>query len=301
MSCELTTVYENCDEKTIHLKLAGLDGVEPSEVTLEAKIAGNLESKRALAIFHGAHLNHHFMEFLTPWFDELKLIYFSAPGRLGSSPIETVSADAYAAIFSRGLACLREQGEFDALDILGYSMGGYLGTKVSLMGEVKVDHLVYLHSTAGGPTGIDDTMPIVYNEPEKAYTPEILGSIAMNGFAPGTTPEFMNYVASIMPVCGADPVWMVNDMIAIDKSSFLEQLDGMPAGMRFMFVNGLDDRIVPNSSSKLTEDKLRAMGFDVTVLEVPDCGHIDWPNKLHNDLLTGERGIASHVREFLNI
>jgi len=300
MNCECTTVYENSDERTIYLKLLGLDGVEPSDITVEIKIAGDLQARRALGIMHGAHINHHFMESLTPWLDDMKLIYLSAPGRLGSSPIETLTGDAYAAIFSRAFACLKEQGEFDSLDLLGYSMGGYLGTRICLLREVEVGRLVYFFSCAGGPTGIDDSIELVTNHPESRSDPEMLGCIAVKGFAPGAPAEYMGMVAAMLPVCGAPPEWMINDMIALGKTDYMAQLEDLPAGTKFMFVNGADDQVILGASSMATADRLAGLGFDVSVVTVPDCGHIDFPRKLHNDLLTGERGIALHVREFLN-
>ena len=300
MKFETTVVYENQDEKTLLIKLLDLEGVKPSEVTVEAKIAGNLESKTALAILHGAHLNHHFMEILTPWFDDMKLIYFSAPGRLGSSPVEELTGNAYATVFSRAFACLQEMGEFDSLSILGYSMGGYLGTKIATMGEVTLDRLIYFFSAAGGPTGIDDVTAFVTANPEKGLDPEVLGCIAVIGFAPGTSEEYKGMVASTMPTCFAPPVSMINDMIELGKTEYLPLLEELPAGMRFMFVMGADDQVIPNETSQTTADKLGELGFDVTVLVVPDCGHVDFCRKLHNDLMTGERGIASHIREFLS-
>lgn len=300
MKFETTVVYENRDEKTLLIKLFGLEGVKPSEITVEAKIAGNLESKAALAILHGAHITHHFMEECTPWFDDMKLIYFSAPGRLGSSPVDELMGNTYATVFSAAFACLQEMGEFDSLSIIGYSMGGYLGTKIATMGEVALDRLVYFFSAAGGPTGIDEVTAFVTEHPEQGITPEVLGSIATIGFAPGAPEEYKNMIAARGPACFAPPEWMVNDMIELGKTDYLPLLAELPGGMRFMFVIGADDQVILNESSIATAERLKELGFDVTVLVVPDCGHIDWPRKLHNDLVTGERGIASHIREFLS-
>lgn len=292
---------ESRDEASsvIKLTIGNLDLADKS-VDVEIKLAGNLQSKKGFAVFHGATLTYTAMEVFTGRFENHKMIYLNAPGRGLSSEIQAPDITQYARIYSAALSWLVQNGEIDSLTILGYSMGGLIALKTALIKEVKVDHLIMLSSTAriSSDNEVSRSIDAIADGKMDATDPECLNIIPMHGFGSQTPKEFIDMVAQASVTFLAPLKWAVIDMIKTYKTDFSGQLDGLDPGIRMLFISGKDDQVILPADTQATIDELVKAGLHVESVFYEGAGHIDFLRLL--DDTDGVKGVISSIRDFVS-
>jgi pimeloyl-ACP methyl ester carboxylesterase len=292
-------VSQDDASKVIKLTIGNLYP-ENKSVDIEIKLAGNLNSKKGFAVFHGATLTYTAVEVFTGPFADQKMIYFNAPGRGESSEIQDPDISRYAGIYSAALSWLVREGEIDSLTILGYSMGGLIALKIGLINEVKIDRIIMLSSTAKISRESEASRAIQDLADGKidAGNPECFNIIPMHGFGSQTPKEFIDAVAEAAPTFLAPLKWAVIDMIKTYCTDFSGQLSGLDRGIRFLFISGKDDQVIMSADTGTTIDELKRNGFHVESVLYEGAGHIDFLRLLED--APGVKGIISTITEFIS-
>jgi pimeloyl-ACP methyl ester carboxylesterase len=286
--------------KVIKLTIGNLGPVNKN-VDVEIKLAGNLQSNKGFAVFHGATLTYTAMEVFTGRFKDHRMIYLNAPGRGQSSEIQAPDIIQYARIYSAALHWLVQGGEIDSLTILGYSMGGLIALKTALIKEVKVDQIIMLNSTAriSPDSEVSRSIHALAEGKIDADDPECLNIIPMHGFGSQTPKEFIDMVAEASVTFLAPLKWAVIDMIKTYETDFSCQLDGLDPGIRFLFISGKDDQAVLPADTQATIDELKKAGLHVESVFYEGAGHIDFLRLLDDDA-AGGKGVVSTISEFIS-
>lgn len=283
----------------IKLTIGGLD-YSDNGVDVEIKLAGNLQSKKGFAVFHGATLTYTAVEVFTGPFEDRKMIYFNAPGRGQSSPINDPDVTRYSRIYSAALHWLFKTGEIESLTILGYSMGGLIALKTALFNEVKIEGIIMLSSTDRISSDNDASQAIKDLADGKidATNPECYGLIPMHGFSPQTPKEYIDMVAKAAETFLAPLDWAVTDMIKTYNTDFSGELEGLDPSIRFLFISGEDDRVISPADTRATIERLKKRGINVESVFYEGAGHIDFLRLLADT--DGVKGMISHIGEFIS-
>jgi pimeloyl-ACP methyl ester carboxylesterase len=285
--------------KVIKLTIGNLDP-ENKRVAIEIKLAGNLESNKGFAVFHGATLTYKAVEAFSGPFTDQKMIYFNAPGRGESSEIEDPDISRYATIYSAALSWLVREGEIDSLTILGYSMGGMIALKTGLIKAVKIDAIIMLSSAAkiSPDNEVSRAIKDLADGKIDAGNPECLNIIPMHGFGSQTPKAYIDAVAEAAPTFLAPLKWAVIDMVKTYCTDFSGQLGGLDSEIRFLFISGKDDQVITSADTGATIDELQGNGFHVEAVSYEGAGHIDFLRLLED--APGVKGIISTIAAFIS-
>lgn len=272
------------------------------EVSIEVKLAGNLNSKNGLVLFHGATLTYKIMEMLTPVFADRKLIFMNAPGRGLSSGLMEPNLDKYAKCFNIALRKLAENGEFDTLDMIGYSMGGPNGIKTALLGGLNVKHFIFLCS--GARVDPDCLIGLAAKKIVKgeisSTDPNCLNVFPENGFGPNTPKEFIDATLAAMPDVSAPLEAAVTDVLNTTGVNYNEDIPNLDKHIKVLFLLGNSDRLFCNADSLTTIYVFKKAGINTRVNFYEGMGHIDFPLWFDDDQKTGAEGIISNMVSFLS-
>ena len=117
---------------------------------IEVAFAGNRDADKTIVFIHGAMMTYRIMLLFEPYFRDNNLIFVNCPSRGESSNIvrEQHTLDDYSERINDVLSQVIETYGIKNLVIIGYSMGGMIGTRLLKFNTLPISHLVYLNSAA---------------------------------------------------------------------------------------------------------------------------------------------------------
>lgn len=251
-------------EKVIIYTVEGIS--ENEKVNIEVKETGNLNSKKSIAIFHGASMAYKGMEFLTEYLDEYKLFYFNAPGRGLSSEVFNISSNTYAKLYTSVLEHLFIEGKIDSLILIGYSMGGFNALQIALENNLQIEKIIILNS-AGELKDTDITTQAGLKTTPETYK---LSNIFPIGFGSQTTQSYKDHVIQMFPILNKVPAKAaVSDLFTVATIKLNSVLNKLNIPTLFIAVK--EDLIVPFETTLASKEKMP----NSKLVTFEGAGHLD--------------------------
>ena len=99
---------------------------------VEVAFAGNQTSNRAIVFLHGAIMTYRIMTMFEPYFREYMMIFINCPSRGKSSNIDrnNHTLDDYSERIEDVLEQIVSSQHLEKVMVIGYSMGGMIGTRL---------------------------------------------------------------------------------------------------------------------------------------------------------------------------
>lgn len=236
-------------EKVIIYTVKGI--AENKKIDIEVKEAGSLNSRKSIAIFHGASMAYNGMEFLTEYLNEYKLFYFNAPGRGLSSEVSNVTANTYAEIYTSVLEDMVAKGEIDSIILVGYSMGGFNALQIALKNNLPIEKIIILNS-AGELKDTDITTQAGLKTTAGTYK---LSNIFPIGFGSQTTQSYKDHVIQMFPILNKVPAKAaVSDLFTVATIKLNSELNNLNIPTLFIAVK--EDLIVPFEATLESREKI---------------------------------------------
>ncbi|GGG92761.1 alpha/beta hydrolase [Staphylococcus pragensis] len=272
-------------------------GNEQSEVAY----AGNMDTDKTIVFLHGALMTYRIMTLFEPYFREYKMIFINCPSRGKSSKIEREhhNLDDYVERIEDVLEQIVEEHHIDKMMIIGYSMGGMIGTRLLKFNKLPISHLVYLSSAAKiSPNAsmvsrlftknrkrehLKDELVAIKNLPQYILKKTVYAR-KENGVS------ILSFVAPLRTI--------ITDLIYTVKADYMPDIESIKQFPKLLFIAGEDDDVIPYTDSQATMEEFKKYGGETVGILYPGIGHIDFPSVLEK-LPNGTEGIIDHIKDWI--
>lgn len=268
---------------------------------IEVAFAGNMNADRTIVFIHGAMMTYRIMLLFEPYFRENNLIFVNCPSRGESSNIvrEQHTLDDYSERINDVLSQVIETYGIKNLIIIGYSMGGMIGTRLLKFNTLPISHLVYLNSAARiTPNQSMLSRLFTSNSKRDHFKDEMIAFknlpqyILKKSFhnKNNSIRNLFSYIAPIKTI--------ITDIIYSTNADYLPDIEEIEQFPKLLFISGEDDEIIPYTDSQETMKMYKKYGGEVNEVIYSGIGHIDFPAVLDN-LPNGTIGVIDHIKQWI--
>ncbi|MBU6947617.1 alpha/beta fold hydrolase [Staphylococcus haemolyticus] len=268
---------------------------------VEVAFAGNQTSNRAIVFLHGAIMTYRIMTMFEPYFREYKMIFINCPSRGKSSSINrnNHTLDDYSERIEDVLEQIVSSQHLEKVMVIGYSMGGMIGTRLLKFNTLPISHLVYLSSAAKITPNTSMLARLFSTDSKRDYFKDEITAIKNlpqyilkktvyarkeNGL------DILSFVASIKTI--------ITDLIYTIKADYLPDIEEIEQFPKLLFISGKDDEIIPYTDSQATMEQYKRYGGETKEIVYPGIGHMDFPSVLEQ-LPNGTVGIVDHIKDWI--
>ncbi|BGE81565.1 alpha/beta fold hydrolase [Staphylococcus petrasii] len=267
----------------------------------EVAYAGNMDTDKTIVFLHGALMTYRIMTLFEPYFRDYKMVFINCPSRGKSSKIERDhhNLDDYTERIEDVLEQIVEEHNIEKMMIIGYSMGGMIGTRLLKFNKLPISHLVYLSSAAKiSPNASMVSRLFTKNRKREHLKDELVAIKNLPQFILKKTVyarkengvSILSFVAPFKTI--------ITDLIYTVKADYMPDIEAIKQFPKLLFIAGEDDDVIPYTDSQATMEEFKKFGGETVGILYPGIGHIDFPAVLEK-LPNGTEGIIDHIKDWI--